>query len=107
MKSVQVYGLRRCSTCVKARKWLDVQAVDYMFIDYRDTPVDPALLSEWAASAGWKTLINRASTSWRGLSDEQKEASTDAQWLALVAEYPTLLKRPLLIRGDTVMTGFS
>lgn len=107
MQAVKVYGLRRCSTCVKARKWLDNKAVDYVFIDYRDEPVAPDVLSTWADTLGWKTLINRASTSWRSLSDEQKEASTDAQWLALIHEHPTLVKRPVLVRDGTVDVGFS
>lgn len=107
MKTVKVYGLRRCSTCVKALKWLDAHGVKHEFVDYRDEPVAPEVLASWAAQAGWATVINKASTSWRGLTDDQKEASTDAQWLALVAEHPTLIKRPVLVRGQDVVFGFS
>lgn len=107
MQAVKVYGLRRCSTCVKATKWLDSRGVDYTFIDYRDEPVAQDVLSTWASALGWKALINRASTSWRALSDEQKEASTDTQRLALIAEHPTLVKRPVLVRDGAVDVGFS
>lgn len=107
MTTVQVYGLKRCSTCVKAMKWLKANDVEYTFIDYRDEPVAPAILSAWADSLGWNILINKASASWRSLTDEQKQASTKAQWLALVAAHPTLIKRPVLVRGDDVMVGFS
>lgn len=107
MKPVQIYGLRRCSTCVKAVKWLDAQGVEHDFIDYRDQPIAPDVLSAWAEQQGWAKVINKASTSWRGLADEQKQASSDAQWLALVAEHPTLVKRPVLVRGKDVMFGFS
>ena len=107
MKSVQMYGLRRCSTCVKARKWLDAHGIDHTFVDYRDEPVDPAILSEWADQLGWGALVNKASTSWRGLSDEQKQATTDEQWLGLIAEHPTLIKRPVLVSAGGVMLGFS
>lgn len=107
MQAVKVYGLKRCSTCVKARKWLDKRAIDYTFIDYRDEPVAPDTVLTWASTLGWKALINRASTSWRALSDEQKEVSTDAQWLALIAEHPTLVKRPVLVHEGNVDVGFS
>ena len=107
MKSVQVFGLQRCSTCVKARKWLEANSIDASFVDYRDHPIEADVLSAWANKLGWGVLVNKASTSWRSLSDEQKQANTDAQWLALIAEHPTLVKRPVLIRGDDVMVGFS
>lgn len=107
MSSVQLFGLRRCSTCVKARKWLDSQGIDHTFIDYRDEPVDASVLQQWARTLGWCTLINKASTSWRVLDDHQKQASTDAEWLSLVSQHPTLIKRPVLVTGDTVMVGFS
>lgn len=107
MTPVRIYGLQRCSTCVKARKWLDAHAIDNTFTDYRDIPLSDAVLREWADKLGWGVLINKASTSWRGLSDEQKQADTDAQWLALVAEHPTLVKRPVAVKGDDVMVGFS
>lgn len=107
MKPVQIYGLRRCSTCVKARKWLDANAVDYTFIDYRDEPVPHAVLTQWAGTLGWGALINKASTSWRGLSDAQKQADSDAQWLALVTDHPTLIKRPVLVKDADILLGFS
>lgn len=106
-QQIQVYGLRRCSTCVKAMKWLDAKAIAYTFIDYRDHPVDPERLRAWADELGWQVLINKASTSWRGLSDEQKKASSDDEWLTLIAEHPTLIKRPVLVRDKDVMVGFS
>lgn len=108
MDNATLYGLTRCSTCVKARKWLDARGIPYTFIDYRDHPLDAATLTRWADRLGWKVLINRASTSWRALSDEQKGAHTDQQWLDLVEEHPTLIKRPVLeAGGDEVMVGFS
>lgn len=107
MKSVQIYGLQRCSTCVKARKWLDANSIEYTSVDYRDNPVDADVLSSWADKLGWGVLVNKASTSWRSLTDTQKQASTDAQWLALIAEHPTLIKRPVLVKDDDVMVGFS
>ncbi len=107
--AVKLYGLKRCSTCVKAQTWLDEHGVPFEFIDYRDQPVPPDTLVQWAqAVGGWEKLINKASTTWRGLSDADKAVSTPEGYLALVIASPTLVKRPVLVMPDEqVAVGFS
>ena len=86
MKSTTLYGLSKCSTCVKARDWLSAHGVAHEFVDYRDHPVTAATLKAWAGKVGgWEKLVNRTSMTWRALSDERKAASTDAQWTQLIA----------------------
>src|SRR5690625_3888524 len=106
MSSVQLFGLRRCSTCVKARKWLDSQGIDHTFIDYRDEPVDASVLQQWARTLGWRTLINKASTSWRGLDDHQKRAVTDAEWRSLLSQTPHADQTPRSGYGRYGYGGF-
>ena len=105
---VVMYGLTRCDTCVKARKWLTAQEVPFEFIDYRDTPVAPATLLAWAQQlGGWEKLVNRASTSWRNLSEAERSPVGDEGWQALIAQHPTLVKRPVLLTADGVVgVGF-
>jgi Spx/MgsR family transcriptional regulator len=109
MSTPLVYGLNNCDTCRKARKWLDAQGIAHSFVDYRDNPVGEAELRRWAAGVGgWEKLVNRSSTTWRQLSDEAKQASSEAQWLALVTAHPTLVRRPVLTTQDGVVSvGFS
>jgi Spx/MgsR family transcriptional regulator len=109
MENVLVYGLKNCSTCRKALSWLAGHGVAHSFVDYRDTPVDEPTLKQWAdAVGGWDKLINRASTSWRSLPADARLAQIDQQWLALVAQSPTLVRRPVLVLPDgQVYTGFS
>lgn len=104
-----LYGLNKCSTCVKAREWLKDHGVKHEFIDYRDTPVPAATLKTWAETVGgWEKLVNRSSMTWRALSDEQKSASTAAQWTKLIAEFPALVRRPVTVTDDGEVTvGFS
>lgn len=102
-----LYGLKNCSTCKKATKWLDEQGIGYTFIDYRQHPIDPALLLQWAEQlGGWPKLINRASPTWRQLPPERKEPATDAEWQALVADFPTLVRRPVTVTASSVWVGF-
>lgn len=106
---IHLYGLVKCSTCQKALAWLSDQGVACQLIDYRDNPLDPKALCEFAqALGGWEKLVNRASMTWRQLTDEQRQAASDAQWLALIAQFPTLVRRPLTVLSDgTVISGFS
>src|SRR3546814_15581491 len=101
MKTVQLYGLKNCSTCVKAMRWLEQQGVDFSFTDYRDNPVAPQALSAWAQElGGWEKLVNRASMTWRNLPQESKSPTSGDQWLALIAQSPALIKRPVAINAD-------
>jgi Spx/MgsR family transcriptional regulator len=108
-QKVTLYGLTKCSTCVKARDWLTAHHIAHEFVDYRDHPVDAATLKVWADKlGGWEKLVNRASMTWRNLTDERKAVSTDAQWQQLIAEYPALVRRPVTVTGDDeVSVGFS
>lgn len=108
-KTITLYGLTKCSTCLKARKWLEDQGVDASFIDYRDQPLAADDLVQWSQElGGWEKLVNRASMTWRNLPDERKTASSDEQWLALIAEFPALVRRPLAVWPDGAVTvGFS
>ncbi|OZI61387.1 arsenate reductase [Bordetella genomosp. 11] len=109
MSPTILYGLKQCSTCVKARTWLDEHGVKHEFVDYRDQPVPAATLKEWAGQVGgWEKLVNRTSMTWRALPEARKAASTDGQWQALIAEYPALVRRPVTVTPDGVATvGFS
>ncbi len=109
MNKLQLYGLKKCSTCIKAMDWLAQHGVDYDFSDYRDHPVDPRVLQGWAqALGGWEKLVNRASMTWRNLPDERKSPDSDKAWLALIAEFPALVRRPVAVDGNgEVGVGFS
>ena len=107
-KSVVLYGLKKCSTCVKAMKWLDAQGIQYRFVDYRDNPVNDETLKDWAEQVGWDKLINRASMTWRNLPESQKQPTSEDDYLALVNAYPTPVKRPVAVGlASDVVLGFS
>lgn len=104
---VTVYGLKNCSTCKKATKWLTEHGVEHTFIDYRDNPISPKLLLQWAPQVGgWTKLVNRASPTWRNLPDQSKTPESDQDWLQLIADFPTLVRRPVTVDTTTVSVGF-
>jgi len=104
-----LYGLSNCDTCKKTRKWLDRFGIAHTFIDYRDNRQPAQTLAEWAGRAGgWGTLVNKSSTTWRTLPPNRKSPASDAEWQLLLKEYPQLIRRPVVVTDDGVMTqGFS
>ncbi len=102
-----LYGIATCSTCKKARNWLDEQGQPYRFHDFRKDGLDPDWLQTLIGRMGYEALINRRGTSWRQLDASLKADLTPARALALMLEYPALIKRPVLERGDEVLIGFT
>ena len=79
-----------------------------MFHDYKVAGIDAATLSAWAASVGWEKLLNRAGTTFRGLSDADKANLNEAKAIVLMVANPSLIKRPVLTGAAEVpLVGFS
>ena len=106
-KRVDLYGIPNCDTMKKARVWLEGHDVDYQFHDYKKSGADSAKLLAWAQVVGWETLLNRAGTTFRKLPDAAKENLDKRKALKLMLEQPSLIKRPVLERGKTLLVGFS
>lgn len=104
-----LYGLANCDTCRKARNWLARFDVAHDFVDYRDVRQSPDALVEWKnALGGWDTMINKASTTWRNLPPARKSPQSDAEWKLLLREHPQLIRRPVVVTDDGVVTqGFT
>ncbi len=102
-----LYGIPNCDTVRKARRWLADRGVDYRFHDVRKDGLKPQLLRNWAASAGWDTLLNRRGTTWRQLPEATRTAIDAERALQLMLEQPTLIKRPVLELQDHIEVGFS
>jgi len=101
-----LYGIRNCDTMKKARAWLDGHGVAYDFHDYKVSGIDRAKLDKWAAVVGWETLLNRAGTTFRKLPDSAKAGLTEARAMKLMIEQPSMIKRPVLEQGRTLLVGF-
>jgi len=104
-----LYGLKACDTCRKARKWLDRFGIAHTFVDYRDERPSPHTLVAWAAQlGGFDAMVNKSSTTWRGLPPNRKAPGSEAEWKLLLREHPQLLRRPVVVTADgTVSQGFS
>ncbi len=102
MPDVTIYGLKACDTCRKAEKALQNKGLDVAFVDVRATPLAPERLRRFLAAFD-ENVINRRSTTWRALSEEERKKEA----LALLTEHPTVMKRPVIETGGALHLGWA
>lgn len=104
--SVTLYGIKNCDTMKKARAWLDQRGLVYNFHDYKTAGIDRDRLLRWVGKVGWEVLLNRAGTTFRKLPDAEKEGLSEKKAVALMLAHPSIIKRPVLEKGNTLLVGF-
>lgn len=99
----------KCTTCQKAQKWLDGKGLKY---DFRDIKADNPTyeeLADWYRKSGLplKRFFNTSGLLYKSMELKDKlPTMSDEEQLRLLATDGMLVKRPLLIDGDTVLVGF-
>lgn len=101
-----MYGIPNCDTVRKARKFLENNEIEFEFHDFKKQGIDLKTLENWLQQQPIEVLVNKRSTSWKQLNDEQKENLMSKADLSPLTEMPTLIKRPVLQTADTLMVGF-
>ena len=105
--NITLYGIPNCDTVKKARAWLAEHHVDAQFHDFKKHGVPAEAMARWIGQVGWEPLLNRRGPTWRKLDPAQQASVTDAaSALAVMNEQSSVIKRPVLVRGDTVLVGF-
>lgn len=99
----------RCSTCKKAQKWLDEKNIPYTYRDIKEVNPSFEELTSWHERSGLdlKRFFNTSGQLYKSMQLKDKLPSmTDEEKLRLLATDGMLVKRPILIDGDTVLVGF-
>jgi len=105
--AITMYGIKSCDTIKKARTWLEKHGVDYAFHDYKTAGIERAQLERWSKKVGWETLLNRAGTTFRKLSERDKAVANEKQAIELMLAQPSMIKRPVLdLGGGKLVVGF-
>ncbi len=101
-----VYGIKNCDTVKKSRRWLETNDVTFQFHDFRDNGIDEKMINFWLQSVSWETLFNKRSTTWRKLDQIQRDTINRESAIALMLAFPSIIKRPVLVKNDTILVGF-
>lgn len=104
--SITMYGIPNCDTIKKAKKWLDENGQEFTFHDYRKQGIDSALVSTFCDKLGWEQVLNKRGTTYRQLTQEQKDSLNQQNAIALLEEFPAMIKRPILLVDDQFYIGF-
>lgn len=102
-----VYGIKNCNTVQKALKWLDEHAIEYTFHDYKKEGISKEKLEAWCSEKSWEILVNKRGTTWRNLTEQEKEAVTNLDnAVVLMHEKTSIIKRPVVESDGKILVGF-
>lgn len=96
--TITIYGIKSCSTMKKAFTKLDELGVSYDFHDYKKQGIDKESVQRWVNELGIDKVLNKRGTTWRKLSDEQKQAADSDvdNAIDLLIENTSMIKRPIV-----------
>jgi len=104
---MKIYHLKTCDTCRKAIKALRAAGHDPELHDVRADGLDTTTVTKLEAALGYEALVNKKSTTWRGLSDAVKDGLSKDSAVQLLVENPTLMKRPVIEQNGKYTVSWS
>lgn len=99
----------KCTTCQKAKKWLDDHGISYDDRHIKECNPTAAELKQWHEKSGQplKKFFNTSGLVYKGLQLKEKlPTMSEEEQYAVLATDGMLVKRPLIITDDTVLIGF-
>ncbi|NWK57408.1 arsenate reductase family protein [Verrucomicrobiaceae bacterium N1E253] len=105
---IRYYAYQKCSTCRKAKQWLESQDIDFEEIAIREqTPTMEELKQALAAKGSIKALFNTSGMDYRALGLKDKlPTMSEQESLELLRSNGMLVKRPFVTGADISLTGF-
>ncbi|MCL4119720.1 UNVERIFIED_CONTAM: hypothetical protein GTU68_003452 [Idotea baltica] len=101
-----MFGIPNCDTIKKAKKWLEAEGIEFEFHDYRKQGINEELVKTFCSELGWELVLNKRGTTYRQLTQEQKDTLTEEKAVALLVEQPAMIKRPILNVDGKLHIGF-
>ena len=101
-----VYGIKNCDSVKKCRAYLQQKQIKHVFHDYRSDGINAELLQRFLDELGADKVVNKRGTSWRQLSEQQKQLAESDGLLNVLLGMPSLIKRPIIDDGKRLILGF-
>ncbi len=99
---MKILGIKNCDKVKKTFKWCKDNSKEFSFHDFRVDGLTNQLLDSILQQHAIETLVNKRSTTWRTLTDEQKN-NLEAE---IILNNPTLIKRPVVEINEIYHIGF-
>ena len=96
--TITIYGIKSCSTMKKAFIKLDELGVNHNFHDYKKQGIDKDSVQRWVDELGIDKVLNKRGTTWRKLTNDQKQAADASvnNAIYLLIENTSMIKRPIV-----------
>jgi arsenate reductase (glutaredoxin) len=89
----------------KTFDWFAQHNIPYEFHDYKKEGISEEKIQEWLTQKPWDVLINRAGTTWKKLSEEEKATDEKTATQLMIAK-PSMIKRPIVETEKIVAMGY-
>jgi Spx/MgsR family transcriptional regulator len=104
---IRIYGIKNCDSMKKAFAWCEEHGIEYEFHDYKKQGVPRDRLVLWCRTLGWKTLINTKGPTWRKLTPEEQDITTQSKAVATMMEHASVIRRPVVETAEgQLLVGF-
>ncbi len=90
----------------KAFAWLEGKGIEYEFHDYKKQGAPAERLTAWIKQAGWERVLNTKGKTFRDLPPARQQGLDAAKAAALLVEFPSAIKRPVVEAGKSLLLGF-
>lgn len=102
-----IFGIKNCDTIKKTKRYFDDKGIEYQFHDYRTDGLEKNWMDNTLAQLDWEKVLNKRGTTYRKLSEVQKQHITAENVAELLVEHPAMIKRPIIQTDDQMILGFS
>jgi len=108
MAAITIYGIPNCDTTKKALALLKKNKVDFAFHDYKQQGITQKKLEDWCEKMGWEIILNKRSTTWRELDENEQEKITGKPAaIKLMLKNNSIIKRPVMEVKGNLLVGFN
>lgn len=100
-----IYGIVNCGSVKKACEFFKNQQIAYEFVDFKKNPPSEEKVSQWVEKAGIDIVINKKGATYKKLQLKDKQLNQKEQ-IQLCVQNPSLIKRPVIEKGEKLFFGF-
>lgn len=102
-----MYGIANCDTIKKAKRWLTNANISFDFYDYKKQSPNEEILARAIQEHGLEKIVNKRGTTYRKLDEATKQAIDPNNAIALLQEYSSMIKRPIIEHKGKLIVGFN
>jgi arsenate reductase len=103
-----IYGIPNCDVIKKVITWFQHKKISYVLHDYKKENISVDTLKNWCKQAGWETVFNKRSTTWKELGEAMQSTVKDENSaIRIMMEHTSIIKRPVIEKnGKLIVVGF-